>query len=255
MRRPFFLPQLVMLLTCTYSLMGYGEDSQDRLYWVVGSFSDQSTAMQAGEKISRQSGLEILYTVSEVNRVTYYRLLAPQFNDSQDQSNLMAELGSAGVDNPWPLKLAWTDTNSLFSPDEPGNNLYLVVGSFNQYEEAQQYVEDILNSYNQIAEMHEFAVNGVSVVRVMIGPYVDHNEIAAVKDSLHNSGLADAWIIEMQSPSSAMMNSYDSFVNADTINTARPDRELILKKATRQSSEQPENTINPGFNLARLRKQ
>lgn len=256
MKYRLFLARGVILLTCLFSALVHAEEDQVRLYWVLGSYADQAVAMEKGEKISQETGLEIVYTVSDVNNSTYYRLLVRQFEDQEDQTRLGLQLGYAGIDTPWNLKLDSTLIRHLSSPITREQSLYLVLGSFNQYEDAQQHVDSILENFNQIAELREFTVHGESVVRVMTGPYVNQAEIAVAREVFQNSQIEDAWILKVQSQYQDMMSSYESYEYDDFFDVPepKPDRELILREATRKSTQLPENTIDPGYNLARLKK-
>lgn len=256
MKFRLILVRFAILLACLFSAVVYAEDDRVRIYWVLGSYAQQGVAMERGEQISQATGLEIVYTVSDVNNSTYYRLLVRQFDDQEDQTRLRLQLGYAGIDAPWILKMDSTLTRALSSPVAREQSLYLVLGSFKRYEDAQYQVDKILENFNQIAELREFSVNGESVIRVITGPYVDQAEVRVAREMFQNGQINDAWILRLQSAYQGMMSSYEADESNDLFDLpeSKPDRESILREATRKSTQLPENTIDPGYNLARLKK-
>jgi hypothetical protein len=312
MKYRLFLLGLILPLTCLLSALVYAEEDQGRLFWVVGSFADQKVAMGEGERIGRVTGLEVVYTSGDVKGTTYYRLLVPRYDDVEDQDRVRLQLGAADIANPWLLKIDDTLTRHLSLSVAPRQEFYLVLGSFEKYEDAQQHADHILESYNQIAELREFTKNGESVIRVMTGPYMDQAEIEAAREKFENSEIEDAWIIEVASQDQDLMDDYEPYEDVDyksyedvdyksyedvdyksyedvdyksyedvdyksyedvdyksyedvddepyedveyfDVPESKPDRELILREATRESTQVPENTINPGYNLARLKR-
>jgi len=250
------LMRIAILLGSLYTGLALAADDQSRSYWVVGSYTNQATAMAEGEKISQETGLEIVYTVSVVAQKTHYRLLVPQFDEAEDQSRLMRQLDLAGIDEPWLLKLDETSTRSLSMPDREEKRLYLVLGSFKNHLDADLLVSSIMETFNQIAEVHQFTVHDEDVVRVMIGPYTEMAEIDAERELFVQKAYPDAWIIALSPQDQEPMYDDESYAGVESMDRSalRPDREQMVREATEESDRTPENTINSGYNLARLRK-
>ena len=72
-------------------------------FLVLGSYDEASTARSAGASISEQTGLEIfLQELLTDNRVRY-RLLIGVMQSPSDQEDLLTQLASVGVTEPWTL--------------------------------------------------------------------------------------------------------------------------------------------------------
>jgi len=134
---------------------------------------------------------------------------------------------------------------------------YLVLGSFGDYEIAQKLVEDVLMAVGLVAELRDFVVDSGSVIRVMVGPYLDAAEVAEAKDQFVAAGYPDTWTLlqpnEYYDSFSTDPSSYLSDEPYDPGASMLP-RDAALKSPKRESHSLPENTIRPGFNLATLKE-
>jgi hypothetical protein len=248
MKLRLFLLGLIMPLNFLLSGLAFAEENRDGLFWVAGSFSDEAVAREEGLRISQASGLDVLYAASDVSGTTYYRLLVPINEVIEDRSSVKLQLESAGITSPWLLKMDDALAISLSSSDTRREDLYLVLGSFDNYTDARGHGDRILEDFNQISEQ--------SVIRVITGPYVDQTEVEVAKEMFLDGNIEDVWVIKLESQGKDILSEYKSYKRVDYSDrqASKEDRKLIQKEATLKNKNAPENTISPGFNLARLKK-
>lgn len=90
-----------MLIVVLLSLVSGGVLAQAS-FLVIGSFSDEQDARQAGERIATDTGVEVLLHESLVDGRSRYRLLTG--GDDRNQAALRAQLLEAGIGDSWTLR-------------------------------------------------------------------------------------------------------------------------------------------------------
>lgn len=194
-------------------------------FLVLGSFVDEQTAREEGQRINASAGIEVLLQESIVNSKVHYRLLTGSMSESSDQASLKVQLQRSGVEEPWMLKfpvdvpfmetifadldfdshletaeLAEIDT-SLMSVTPEANANYVVAGSFQERAKGQALAGQ-LSDIPQAISVHEIQVFDAMFHRVLIGPVLN-SEQAGVLSALKQKGVQGAWVLRSGAGSGA----------------------------------------------------
>jgi cell division septation protein DedD len=272
---------IIFLIWWLWSPQVQAEPGQAKGYWVVGSFRNMDMAAAEAQRVSAETGVETQYLQSTVAGVVYYRLLVSHTGEPEELARLASQLDKAGIHDPWSIKV--NDDQSLGAPVaietkaavapapvnittqvHEGESFWLVIGSFTEYDDAQDLVEAVLGSLGFIPDLRDFVIESRSIIRVMAGPYMTSQELDEGRQQLLAAGYTEVWPLKDDSLSMGVDSmGYPDIIMDPTLTTYPEDRgvsaelqrqRINLVQKTRDSAKQPENTIRPGFNLATLRK-
>ena len=105
------LPAAIAVLLHLISVGSYGEISieasgvEPELYWVVGSFENRQAALTQSDKLSRETGMEVLVAPATVAERTVHRLLISAIEDVEGRHRQRRQLNHIGIDDPWMVLL------------------------------------------------------------------------------------------------------------------------------------------------------
>lgn len=91
------LPLILLLLVCR-------SVAAEDVFWVLGSFVDESDARVEGNRISNEAGVEVLLFESIANAKVQYRLLTGVLAGPDDQADLRQRLLKVGITDAWALQ-------------------------------------------------------------------------------------------------------------------------------------------------------
>jgi hypothetical protein len=180
-----FLTLCVLFLSCSIS---YADD-HERMYWVVGSFKQLSSAISESRRIEGESGEAARVARFDMPGGMLYRIVVPESTNPGRQKQA---LSNAGVES-WIVPVSGDDLNFV-DFDSVDIEFRLVVGAFSKADRARAFAMDLSDRGPESASVIES--DGAGVYRVAFGPYAyRRSETEAMARDL---GVDGAWWVVNQ---------------------------------------------------------